>query len=148
MCFLGDVQCYVPKQVKRLENPSQNPKANKVSKQEVKVPSVLLDTKGVSAKPVWDGSLKTKGEREWTYLQFHASDASAATSNSKLPPMGKNMALNLMKSEKLHEMWDGWLMAISTIPHLRLRKTHGSLVYGFYNRTIVHIHDLGGVWHI
>ncbi|PBK79270.1 hypothetical protein ARMGADRAFT_1040933 [Armillaria gallica] len=90
MCFLGNVQCYVPKPVKRLENPSRNPKASEASKQEVKASSALSDTKAISAQP------------------FHASNASAATSNSKLPPTGNNTALDLMKSEKLHETWDGW----------------------------------------
>ncbi|PBK82725.1 hypothetical protein ARMGADRAFT_1038394 [Armillaria gallica] len=108
MCFLGNVQCYVPKPVKRLENPSRNPKASEASKQEVKASSALSDTKAISAQPVRDGSPKTKSEEERTYLQFHASNASAATSNSKLPPTGDNTALDLMKSEKLHETWDGW----------------------------------------
>ncbi|PBK92004.1 hypothetical protein ARMGADRAFT_1031465 [Armillaria gallica] len=82
--------------------------ASEASKQDVKASSALSDTKAVSAQPVRDSSPKTKSEEERTYLQFHASNASAATSNSKLPPTGNNTALDLMKSEKLHETWDGW----------------------------------------
>ncbi len=108
MCFLGSVQCYVPKPVKRLENPSQISKASETSKQEDKAPSALYETKAVSAQPGRDSSQKTKDEGERTYLQFRAGNAPTATGNSNIPPMGRNTALDLIKSENLHETWDGW----------------------------------------
>ncbi len=108
MCFLGSVQCYVPKPVKRLENPSQISKASETSKQEDKAPSALYETKAVSAQPGQDSSQKTKDEGERTYLQFRAGNAPTATGNSNVPPMGRNMALDLIKSENLHKTWDGW----------------------------------------
>ncbi|KAK0438723.1 uncharacterized protein EV420DRAFT_1651312 [Desarmillaria tabescens] len=104
----GNVQCYIPKPVKRVENPLQNPKESEGFKQEVKAPLALLEMKAVPPQPGQDGSVKTKDEGEQTYLQFHASNAPTATGNSKLPPTVKNTALDLMKSENLHEMWDGW----------------------------------------
>ncbi|KAK0201392.1 hypothetical protein DFS33DRAFT_1276290 [Desarmillaria ectypa] len=66
----GYVQCYIPKQVKQVDTPSQNSKETKFFKQEVKAPSAPLELKAVPTQPGLDSSAKTKDNGEWSYLQM------------------------------------------------------------------------------
>ncbi|KAK0213454.1 hypothetical protein DFS33DRAFT_1270054 [Desarmillaria ectypa] len=104
----GNVQCYVPKPVKQVDTPLQNSKETKILKHEVKASPTPLELKATPMQPGPDSSTKTKDNGEWPYLQFRTKDVYTTIDNSKLIHDSKNTALDLMKSENLHETWDGW----------------------------------------
>ncbi|KAK0201339.1 hypothetical protein DFS33DRAFT_1276243 [Desarmillaria ectypa] len=108
MYFLGNVQCYVPKPVKEVDTSSQNSKETKILKHEVKASSTPLELKVSPMQPGPDSSMKTKDNGERSYFQFRTKDVYTTIDNYKLIHDSKNMALDLMKSENLHETWDGW----------------------------------------
>ncbi|KAK0202580.1 hypothetical protein DFS33DRAFT_1384944 [Desarmillaria ectypa] len=111
MHFLGYVQCDIPKPVKpvkQVDTSLQNSKETKILKHEVKASSTPSELKAAPMQPGPDGSAKAKDHGEWSYLQFRTKDVSTTINNSKLIHNSKNMALDLMKSENLHETWDGW----------------------------------------